>query len=72
LADSSPGEAEGLLRENEKWIKAKIAPELPIFSKRMTQLADDYSRIGLIQEQQRIKNELKSAQNKKPITAGTP
>jgi serine/threonine protein kinase len=72
LADSSPGEAEGLLRENEKWIKAKIAPELPIFSKRMTQLADDYSRIGLTQEQKRIKNELKSARSKKSISGGTP
>ncbi len=54
LIGFNPVESEKLYRENEKWIREKFSPDLPVYSTRMKQLAMGYKRLGLQDDEKRI------------------
>ncbi|MFM7590462.1 MAG: protein kinase domain-containing protein, partial [Isosphaeraceae bacterium] len=54
LVELNREESEKLFRENEKWIREKFSPDLPIYGIRMRQLAQGYARLGLLDDEKRI------------------
>ena len=72
LVGLNPVESEKLYRENEKWIREKFSPDLPIYSLRMKQLAEGYARLGLTDDENRVKKMLPVGRSNKPAERDDP